>query len=130
MAVRTDTYTGPNGIPSRLTELTGSDAERALKDLKARGCGAWVGRSACNAPVSGAVTLGETRLLFTTYRNLIVPHGGGGGHVIAVFCADHEANWLKDMPQALRRSQEKERQKYLRLNSAELRRMGQDPETM
>lgn len=101
---------GDLGIPARAWR----DDEPApdwINDLRALGCCAWAGRTGCNEVVTDSISIGESMLLFRTYRNAI-----WNGLVYAVFCAQHEINPIKDMPHALQRSQERERLAFLKMN--------------
>jgi len=87
-----------------------------IEEVRERGCGAWMGRAGCNEPAEVAV-VGETQLFFSTFRAVTLEPGVN----LVWLCSRHTPDGedggaiVRDMPRALRRSQERERQKYLRL---------------
>jgi hypothetical protein len=110
---------GPTGLPNKMVLLRGEMAEpgRALDYLRGQGCGAWKGRAQCGEKVDETVTVGWAQLLFSTYLTagpFVLP--GGERASIAFVCSDHAGdNMTKDMPRALRRSQAKERDRWIAL---------------
>jgi hypothetical protein len=110
---------GEHGLPSKATAYRGelADTDRVLDTLRQKGCGAWKGREQCAAPLGkkSAAVLGETKLFFSTYVSA-GPMQDLGNMWVVLVCTDHEdVNLVKDMPRSLRRSQERERQKFLKL---------------
>jgi len=103
-------WTGPDyGIPSRalMTGHTGNLAE--LRALQSRGgCGAWKGRTACDAePVY--LVIGSANLTFSMYRTSYRPNKPA----YALACERHFPDVKRDMPDGLRKSQRKELLKLL-----------------
>jgi|TARA_R100000049_G_C1877747_1_gene35190 hypothetical protein len=116
---------GPTGIPNRLTRLTGemADPGRVIEFLRQRGCGAWRGRKQCAAEVNETVHLSHgSALVFRTYLAAyptFLAYDDVGNAIVgtmAFVCDRHDGESLeRDMPRSLRRSQQKEYEKFLKL---------------
>lgn len=87
---------GEHGITSRVLHAHGS-IEHLIAELACRGCGAWVGRSACGEPATTLLS-GYAWLIFRTYRSA----HGENTFVYAAVCDKHAASrdaLTADMPE-------------------------------
>lgn len=83
----------------------GHDLEQAIAFLRARGCGAYVGRAGCNEPDNLYATVVGLYSTFMMYRSLDL------GSLALVFLCDRHVppnDPLIDMPAFLRRQQVRE----------------------
>ena len=106
---------GAAGIGGKLVELEGLRPERAIAYLAAKGCGAWVGRTGCGDEPVG-VLVGH-RAAFLAYRTLVLT-------VVAV-CERHGPHLLdlvRDLPEDLRRAEEREYRTWCRQVGASVER--------
>ena len=86
----------------------------AMRLLKEKGCGAFVGREGCNADADITVFCGW-QLAFMLYRS--VHDFPERGLSTAILCERHAESPIVDMPRAFRREQEREFEKFKLLES-------------
>jgi hypothetical protein len=108
-----DEWKSPKGVRGRLGRMSPeagtSPYAQALVFCRARGCGAWQGRTACASPAKW-VALGGAALPFLAYRAFFQE----GQLVLAVLCDVHAHDLTVNMPPELLRGQEAELRTYLR----------------